>query len=1052
MNAPEHPAPHASKGNPLVNALINPLLAVLVILGLTAWGLKAMFTMPKEKFPDMPIPLAVVIAVYPGAPPDLVEARVTNVLERRLKVLPRLTSLASSTIESASIMVVEFDVNASVEESHRMVAEKIDEARNELPPEVEQILHKRVSVNGAPIIAFNLVGDLEPQDMRRLAQGMQKKLEGIEGVSEIRLSGLRKDELQVLVDRHRLEAIGASLNDVVWSLQASQDEAPIGRLQGDSYNYSLQIPRVGLDLTRLSQLPVRSSTTGQSVPLADLATIKREMSEQKEFARMVQLGDDGFAAETVTMEFMRQPGTDLVALCDTIQERINELRPSLPPNVKLLITMDRSEEVKQSMDLLFENGWQDLLLVMLTLFMFLGVRESLLASLSVPLTFVATFGVLDAMGHTINSLSLMALLVALGILVDNFILALEGMHEHLKEGMSGRQAARATMQLYAVPAASGTATTIASFMPMAMLDGLDGKFITVIPIAVTITLVISLALAMTVNLGVASFWLKRVDEPNKVTAYFDSLVGGWADGYYRFMGKVITTRRQRAMTIGAAVAMLLLSFYVLRFTEQVLYPPSDYPQVGATFYLPPGTSLAETRKLAEQVEATLSKETGLIKHFVLTAGQKSSLAFTRPQAYLEPFRGEHILGVNMELVPVDQREKSWLAAETLRTKLEPLSKGRLEIHQIRMGPSGSAPVEVQVRGDDPQRVRGIAEEISQIMQKTSGLIAVRDNRKEETGSFRIELDDLAMKYHNLSRTQVLMFLRSAIDGKTADTVVENGENVDIRVAYDWRNDGIWNAPDSASELLSMKVSGLFSTASVPLAAIGELVSQTSPSAIDHVDTKHAVLLQAETGGPSPIDLANAIQEQVKGIHLEEGESITMLGDKAKSEQTTKELGGALVLSLVLILVIMLLLFESISQTLIVMSAVPFALIGVFLGFFILGIPFSFPSMVGVVSLGGIVVTNSIILLVTTNLFRTQGMDIIEATRQAGRQRLRPVLNTTLTTVVGLLPMAFTDPIWEGLCMAIVCGLSLSTVLVLVVVPALYVAVEPKLGALGGGED
>ena len=301
MSSSEPKQHHAEEPSKLLMVLINPLLAILVIVGLFVWGTQAMLTMPKEKFPDMPIPLAVVIAVYPGAPPDLVEAQVTNILERKLKVLPRLTSLQSSTIESASIMVVEFDVNASVEECHRLVAEKISEARNELPKEVDQIMHKRVSVNNAPILGFNLVGDLDPSNMRRLALELQKQVESIEGVSEIRLSGVRKEEVQVLVNRHRLEAVGGSLNDVAFSLQSSQDEAPLGRLQTDAYNYSLQIQRIGLDLERLRKLPVRSSTTGESVPLEDVATVKRALAEQKEYARLVQPSANPPGAEPVTL-------------------------------------------------------------------------------------------------------------------------------------------------------------------------------------------------------------------------------------------------------------------------------------------------------------------------------------------------------------------------------------------------------------------------------------------------------------------------------------------------------------------------------------------------------------------------------------------------------------------------------------------------------------------------------------------------------------------------------------------------------------------------------
>lgn len=1022
--------------------LTNIRFAVLVIVFLVWWGGQAAVEMPKELYPDLEIPIAMTIAIYPGAPPELVEVRVTNVIERAYKTLPRLTKLKSASIENAAIILTEFDVDADFDDSFSRIKEALEDAKEDLPSEVEKIMLERAATTNAPVITANLITDIEPRELMVVAEKIQDRLEAIEGVSEVRVAGVRDDQVQVLLNRHRMDQIGASLNDVVFSLQAAQQEAPLGRIQTDARNYPLQLERIGLDMDALRMLPVRSSSTGESVPLADIATVKRGLSEPKTFARFVQLGDHPRVADTVIFDVLRQPGGNLIDISNAVQAAVVELGRALPPDAQLMVTMDQAREIKDSVRLLVSNGISAVILVFFVLFFFLGVKESIVAGLSIPLTFLATFIILDLLGYSINSLSLMALVIALGLLVDDFILVMEGMHDGIHKGLKPFAAAEYTLKTYGLPSISGTLTTIAAFAPMALLGGINGKFIRVVPVTVAVTLTMSYLVSMSVDLAVGAAWFKK-SEANWLTRATDKLLKRLSEVYYqRWSLACYGSSSRRWLTIILPTILLGLGVYVHQFTDQIIYPDIDSVTVGATLYLPAGATLKETQKLAEKVENMLQKQGKYVMRYTVTAGTMSSLAFTSPEAFLEPFEGEHILGLSIELKPEEDRDlKSYEWAKLLRKELAKLHAGPFKIHEKRMSPMGGAPIEVIVTGPNPQRVEALAETIRLMLKEMPELTGVRDTRKEHAGGFRVTLNDQALKHHNLSRTEVLMFLRSAIEGKTAATVLDGDKEIDIVVAYDWRDDKVWNSPASLEELLAMKVSGLFSFAPVPLAAIGGLELNTSPFGITHLERQFAISVEAENRSGSPVDLGNEIQTKLENsIDLEPGERLTVSGDKARNEEIQGEVKGALFIALGLIFAILVLQFSSFVQPLIIMLALPMAMIGVFFGFAAFDLPFSFPALVGVVSLAGIVVNDSIVLIDTINRYRGQGMNAVEACREGGRDRLRPILSTTLTTIIGLLPLAFTDPVWQGLCLTIVFGISLATILTLAILPALYVLI------------
>lgn len=1040
---PEPGAPESQSA--LMSLFTNARLALLLLLAIVGTGLLALREIPKERWPEVEVPLGVVTAIYPGASPDLVEDEVIGVLERAFLGLPERTRLESTSMESVALVLVEFDVSADADASLDATAEALDGVRGELPESVQDVQLIRASTSSDPIFVFSLVAADAPLALRRtLALTLRDRLESVPGVDEVDIVGLQAEQVQVLVDRQRLEEIGGTLSDVTKAVQNAQMTVPLGRIEPGKRSFPLEVDRVGLDLDALGALSVRARSTGSTVPLRSVATLQRVPATPTESSRLVRRLPDGStqAGDSLSFRVKRQPGGNVPVIVADVKAELARFEASLPPGALLVVTTDRSEEIMEGITLLIGSGVQAVLLVFVLLFLFIGTRESIVAGLSIPVTFLATFAVLLAMDQSLNNLSLMALVIALGLLVDDFILVVEGMHHYLHDGKRPVDAAIATIQTYALPSLSGSITTISAFLPLAMLGGLEGKFVQVIPLTICICLLVSYLVSVTLDTSLGAVVLRK-QEANPLTAWTQRGLLKLE----RWYGAVVVpatlgTRRRRRMVLGVSFVAMVGAFGLGTQIDSILYPATDEAQIGATLTLPPGSALAEAERLAARVEQALSGDPD-IAAFTVSAGRRSSLAASGTSGLLDPDQAEYLVGVTVQLVPADERSKpSYELAEDYRQRLSLLSEGALEMHQIRMGAGSGAPIEVKLRADDADRAEVLTDEVIALIEDVPGLENLRDSRQPHRGAWELQLSDEALRFHGLDRQQVLGFLRSAISGETAVTLYEGSEAIDIVVGYDWGVDGEWGSPASLGEVLGAGVPD-FLGRTTTLSALGSPVLTSSPLTIPHEAGRASVIVSADAApGASSVEVAAEIERRLQGLVRQSGDEVVVAGDYAGLQETQGELSRALAIAAALIFSILVLQFRSFVQPLLIFSAMPLAMIGVFVGFFLTGLELSFPAMLGMVALVGIVVNDAIVLIdaINTNT-RELGMPPPEAVRAAGVSRMRPILLTSLTTVFGLLPLALTDKVWEGLCMSIVYGISLATVLTLVVIPALYLVLE-----------
>lgn len=817
--------PTGTSQSVLMSLFTNARLALLLLVAIVGAGLLALREIPKERWPEVEVPLGVVTAIYPGASPDLVEAEVTGVLERSFLGLPERTRLESTSMESVALVLVEFDVSADADDSLDATAEALDAARGSLPEAVEDVKLVRASTSGDPIFVFSLVaGDTPLAQRRAVALELRDRLEAVPGVDEVDIVGLQAEQVQVLVDRQRLEEIGGTLSDVTKAVQNAQMTIPLGRIAPGRRSFPLEVDRVGLDVAALGSLAVQARSTGSTVPLRSVATIQRVPAEPEESSRLVRRLPDGStqAGDSLSFRVKRQPGGNVPVIVADVKAELSRFEATLPPGVDLVVTTDRSEEIISGITLLISSGVQAVLLVFVLLFLFIGARESVVAGLSIPVTFLATFAVLQALDQSLNNLSLMALVIALGLLVDDFILVMEGMHHFLHAGKRPVDAAIATIKTYAFPSLSGSITTISAFLPLAMLGGLEGKFVQVIPLTICICLLVSYLVSVTLDTSLGAVVLRK-QEPNVVTAWVQGGIQRlerWYD--QRVVPATLGTRRRRHVVLGVAFAALFGAFGLATQIDSILYPATDEAQIGATLTLPPGTSLAEAERQAARVEAALSGDPD-IDVFTVSAGRRSSLAASGTSGLIDPDQAEYLVGVTLQLVPADERSMpSYELAEVYRQRLSVLSEGELEVHQIRMGAGSGAPIEVKVRASDAGRADALTDEVLALIEDVPGLDNLRDSRQPHGASWELKLSDEALRFHGLDRERVLGFLRSAISGETAVTLYEGSDPIDIVVGYDWGVDGAWGAPASLDEVLSAGVPDMLGRTTA-LSALGSPV-------------------------------------------------------------------------------------------------------------------------------------------------------------------------------------------------------------------------------------
>lgn len=1013
------------------------------MIGLTLWGALAAIKITKESTPEIQIPIGVVSVVLPGASPEDVERLVTNKVESRLANLPDLSKLTSTSRESLAVIVVEFSSNADLTKSIQKLKDEVDKVVPELPAEAKIPAVSDVNFSDQPIQLISVSADLPPAQFAELGETLKNELQTVPGVNRIDVSGVRDREIQVVVRKEELARLGISLSQVVSALSASNASLPIGSIVVDDISYAIDF-RGSLDsVTDIGGVAILN-VSGQVVYLRDIADVSDGVKEANSYSRISISGQP--SRQAMTLSVLKVRGHDITNVTAAVKERLLLLQKpgALLDGSDVVVSFDAAEEIQKNLTELTRTGLETVALIMLVLLATIGWRESLVAGLSIPLSFFIAFIGLWYSGNTFNIVSLFSLILAIGILIDAGIVMVEAIHTRTRLYGDKQRAAIESLHEYAWPLIGGTMTTVAVFFPLFFISGIVGKFIASIPFTLIFVLVASIFVALGLVPTLANmFAVKEESEfAKKQDAYAERARQWYGERLKRFLGnRKLQNRFLIAMIVGFFVAF---SLPILGLMKVTFFPGDNSDFLYVDIELPAGTDLNRTDLVTRAVEEKLYGDPRF-SSLVTTVGSPSMFSDSTGMGVQSDTRYANIT-INL----VKKRKQT--SAEILvdvKAKLADIHTAEIRVGEPSGGPPVGSPVLIKYLGKDRTVLNGTVAKARAALEKTPGATTVNSSNKFDGTQYVLSIDRGKLAALGLTPTAIAATLRTAVSGASATKLTGGDKDVEIIVSLNLNSN--FTDPHEANHTtidtlrqipITTQTGGTVLLGSV----IRESVEQ-SDAGISHESRERVVTLSSDVlPGYTPADVLAAFHKQFPTEQLPSGVSEVVGGENEETNKSFAEMGYALIAGLALMFVILVLAFDSFRYTFFLLSIVPLSLIGVFVGLTMALQPLSFPSMMGVIALAGVIINHAIILMdaIIKRIKTGAGRSFADIVTDAAVTRLRPIVLTTLTTVIGMVPLTFASALFGPLALAILFGLSFAMILTLVLIPVLVYRWPGKL--------
>ena len=1006
----------------------------LIIAIIFIWGATSIMGIPKEIQPEVELPYGSVLTTYPGANPLDVEQLVTEEIETAVANVSDIKRLNSTSQFGFSSVVAEFESDVDLNQAINDLRNAVEQARPELPEQASDPVVASFDANSLPVIIFSLLGDLPEDQLKTVTEDVRDELKKVTGVSEVNIIGARDKIIEVNINQRALEEFAVTLNDISRAIQNANINFPIGRIKNDGVKYSVRLEAEIQSTYELTQIPIKQIASNEGdinfITLQDVAEITEELEEKTTIAR-VGLPDKGTIQNAISLQVYKKDSANMVDVAEGAKQRLEELKGNvLPDFINIHVASDNSEFLKDDFETLGKNGIATIVLIMVFLFIFLGFKEGVIAGLSIPFSMLITIGVLYVSGESLNSLTLFSLVFALGLLIDNAVIIIEGIYENLKSGRyTSYGAAVIGVKEFKWPIIAGTLTTVFAFLPMLTISGIMGDFMKIIPITVTTILIASLFVNLTITPTLSSKFLK----PGKTKNLFKGLQK-W---YRNFIYEVLDSKFKKGLVLVLMTTVMIISFLlpVTGVVKSESFPISDFKYFYVDIETPPGTTLEETNKVVKRAEEILMKFPE-VKSITTGVGTNAGSSF---RSIIDTAQDNtNIASITVNLVDKSKRDfKSYELSEKFRDELKVVEGGEISIFDLQGGPPSGAPIEARITGPDLQKLEQISRRIADYLKEIDGTLGVDTSVEKGAGEFNITVNRNKLNYYGIAPVQIASLLRSGIKGAEATELRKNGEDIEVELKYAFSGDDI--TIDELNNILVVSpVAGM-----VPVSELVNVEFQENLTGISHLDEERVIRVSSYLEDRTTIEIVDDLNKKLEDNPLPKGYGIKFGGEFEEVMQSFKDLGTALLVGLLLIGVLLVLQFKSFRQPFIIMLSLPFALTGVFFGLAIMNITISIPSVIGIVGLAGVVVNDAIVLIDQMNNNRLRGMKFKESIAEGATSRLQPVFLTTATSIFGILPLALTDEIWGSLGFAFIFGLTTQYFLVLLLDPILYSILSKK---------
>ena len=1006
------------------SAVNNPITTILIFVTISILGIFSLVKLPIDFFPHIETTNIMVITAYPGASAIDIEENVTRPLENSLNSVEDLKHISSTSKENISIVNLEFEYGTDVEVATANIRDKLDIATNILPDDVDKPIIFKFSTEEMPILLMAIKANESWSGLYKIIdERVTTPLARVSGVGSVSVSGIPERQIQIYCDPYKLEAYGMTIEQIAQIVAAENVSVPGGQMDVGSNTYSLRVDHEFNAAEELLNIVV-GNRGGANIYLRDVATVKDTQQERAQ---------ESFNNGTRSGMMIVQKQT--VEISKKVHEKLEELRKTLPSDVTVEPYIDMSDNIMDTASSLMETIMITFIVVMAVVMMMLGRwRAVFIIVLTIPISMLSSLIYLLATDSTLNIITMSAISISIGMVVDNAIVVLENITSHVDRGARVKQAAIFATKEVGVSIIASTLTTLAVFLPLTMIDGMVGVLFKPLGWMVTITLTVSMAAALTFTPVLCSLIMKQKPKKSNLQKYVDGAMG-WLDDVYEASLRWCVNHR-RIFVISSVILFVGVIVGLGPHIKTEFFPAQDNARIAVKIKLPMGTRQEITRDLALRIDSQFRQDYPEIIAIGMTEGTADTdNTFASMQE-----NGTHYISMNIRLTKKTERER------TLTEICDLMRKDLAEYTEIRTfevietgqkgGAGGQSSVDIELYGYDLAETDRIALQIKEMMLQIPGCTEAIISREEYTPEYQVVFDREKLAMNGLNVATAATYLRNRVNGAVASYYREDGEEYDILVRY--------QKPfrESVEELENVTLYNSATGAAVKVRDVGHVIETEAPPAIQRMDRSRYVKISGSVGhGYAMSDIVEGSVEGMNKMELPAGITWELGGSYEDQQDTFRDLFLLLALMIILVFVIMASQFESLTYPFVIMFSLPFALVGVFLGLWLTGTPLGVMGLLGVLMLVGIVVNNGIVLVDYNRLVIGRGVPIVESAVIAGRSRLRPILMTTMTTVLGMVPMAVGSGVgsemWNSLGMVVAWGLSFSTLVTLYLIPVLF---------------
>ena len=1008
----------------------RPVTTILIFVAVVILGLFSLKKLPIDLMPDIDTNTIMVMTTYAGASAEDIEQNVTRPLENTLNSVEHLKHITSNSRENVSVVTLEFEYGYDIDVLTNDVRDKLNMVSSMLPDDANTPILFKFSSDMIPIVLLSAQAkESVPGLYKILDENVANTLARVDGVGSVSIGGAPKREVHIYVDPLKLEGYHLSVETIASLVGAENRNIPGGTFDIGNETYAMRVEGEFNDPAEMANIVVGVSN-GAAIHLSDVARIDDSLEE-----RAQETYTNGVRGAMIIVQ--KQSGANSVDISNRIKKQLPQIQKNLPADIHLDYIVDTSDNIRNTISSLVETVLYALLFVVIVVFFFLGRwRATVIIVLTIPISLIASFIYLYATGNTLNIVSLSALSISIGMVVDDAIVVLENVTTHIERGADPKQAAVHGTNEVAISVIASTLTLIAVFFPLTLVTGMTGVLFRQLGWMVTIMMIISTTAALSLTPMLCSRMLRLQRTQSKMFTKFygpiEKILDKLDDGFAWLLNHCV---RHRWITSAVVLAVFVASMFVMKFIGSEFFPTSDNSRLGVNLELPIGTRVDVAKDVCQRLYKEWTQKYPEIKVFNYTVGQASS---DNTWGSMQN-NGSHIISMNIRLVNPSDRDRSiteiaGFMREDLKQYPE-LKKALVNVGGMRGGGmSGQSTIDYEIYGYNFEHTDSVAQQLKRILEKVPGAADINISRSDYQPEYQVDFDREKLALYGLNLSTAANYIRNRINGNTASYFREDGDEYDIKVMYD---------PAYRQSIEDIENITLYNAMGngIKLKEVGTVVERFTPPTIERKDRERIITVSTVVQNRPMSEIIADAQPEIDKLDLPAGVNIELSGSYEDQQDSFGDLGMLAVLIIVLVYIVMAAQFESFTYPGIIMSSIMFAFSGIVLILLITGTNLNIMSMIGAIMLIGIVVKNGIVLIDYITLNRERGMSVRRSVIDGGKSRLRPVLMTSLTTILGMVPMAIGSgegaEMWRPMGIAVIGGLTFSTLLTLLFVPTMY---------------